>query len=70
MRDGENGVFLGGVGDRNSCTVDRIAVVISALDVYGKQIFKTALSQRLASSGPNNSKASSSEGMKLTYCYA
>lgn len=33
MRDGEKGVFLGGVGDRNSCTVDRMAVVISALEV-------------------------------------
>jgi len=43
MRDGENGVFLGGGGARNSWTVDLIAVVISALDVYGKQILRTAL---------------------------
>ena len=43
MREGENGVFLGGGGVRNSTTVDLIAVVISALDVYGKHMFNTAL---------------------------
>lgn len=43
IREGEKGVFLRGGGARNSSTVVRMAVVISALDVYGKQIFKTAL---------------------------
>lgn len=33
MREGENRVFFGGGGARNSTTVDWMAVVISALDV-------------------------------------
>lgn len=33
IREGENGVLRGGVGARNSCTVDLTAVVISALEV-------------------------------------
>lgn len=43
MREGEKGVFLGGGGVRKSWTVSRIAVVISAREVYGKQMFRTAL---------------------------
>ncbi len=43
MREGENGVFLLGGGAKNSSTVDLMAVVISAREVYGKQIFRTAL---------------------------
>lgn len=43
MRDGEKGEFLGGEGSRKSWTVVRMAVVISAREVYGKQMFRTAL---------------------------
>lgn len=45
MREGEKGVFLGGGGARKSLTVVWIAVVISAREVYGKQMFRTALEQ-------------------------
>lgn len=43
MREGEKGVFLGGGGLRKSWTVLRMAVVISARDVYGKQMLRTVL---------------------------
>ena len=43
MREGEKGVFLGGGGSRKSSTVLRMAVVISARDVYGKQMLRTVL---------------------------
>lgn len=46
IRDGEKGVLRGGVGARNSCTVDFTAEVISAREVYGKQMFRTALDTR------------------------
>jgi hypothetical protein len=39
-------VLRGGVGARNSCTVDFTAEVISAREVYGKQMFRTALDTR------------------------
>lgn len=42
---------MGGGGARNSVTVDRIAVVISALDVYGKQMFRTVLESRQSNRG-------------------
>lgn len=43
IRDGEKSWFFGAGGARNSETVDCTAVAISALDVYGKQMFNTAL---------------------------
>lgn len=39
----EKGVIGGTGGDENSSTVALIAAVISALEVYGKQMFRTAL---------------------------
>jgi hypothetical protein len=43
MRDWEKGLLLGSGGDRYSSTVDRIAVVISSREVYGKQMLRATL---------------------------
>ena len=44
MRLSENGRFGVGRGVESSATVERIAVVISSREVYGKQILRMALS--------------------------